>query len=308
MAEARRRDVKLDEVDEGRASADVQKVYGEIKDVLRTNVVSSVWRRFATKPSFLTAVWNQLQPAVDQGFLEAADGIRALAIERVGEAQKVADHRPFLGDDLARAVDELGPFLDVNPKTLILICALRRSWKGQPAGGAREATEAERGVPRWQGDPTFGSDRGVKEVFTEMIDVMDLPAPNDDYRVLAKWPDYLRDAWADLRSFVGNEAWFRASVTVDWVAEHVALGLPSRVDISPSSAADLGLNEQDVEEVGRWIETFHGILPGLIVNTSFLWIGLFGGRHELPAPRAEIQGGDEARPGPTVEGTPGSAR
>ena len=49
MDKGSRRDLKLDEVDENRASAEVQKVYGEMKDVLRTNVVSSVWRTFATK-------------------------------------------------------------------------------------------------------------------------------------------------------------------------------------------------------------------------------------------------------------------
>lgn len=284
MAEGRRRDLKLDEVEEGQASHEVRDVYDRIKDVLQVNAVGSVWQAFATKPTFLAGVWNALEPAIDRGFMEAADGIRALAIERVGEAQKVADHRSLLGGDLGRAVEEFGVFLEANPKTLILLCALRRSWSGLPVGGAREAVPAERGIPRWQGTPTLGSERSASDVLDEMVDLLDLPGPSPEYRVLAKWPDYLTGAWSDLRSFVGNKAWQKASATVDWIAEQIAVALPARIDVAPDRGGELGLEQREIDEVGAWIEAFHGILPGQIVNTSFLWIGMFGGRQELPAP------------------------
>ena len=283
MAE-RRRDLKLQEIGEKQASGEVAEIYERIKEVLQVNVVASVWQVLATKPKFLSAVWNTLEPAIDRGFLEAADGIRALAIERVGEGQKVADHRPFLGDDLGRAVEEFGVFLETNPKSLILLCALRRSWGGQPIGGIREPAPADRGVPRWQAAPTFGSDREVKNVFDEMEDLLDLPGPSADYRVLANWPDYLTAAWADLRSFIGNQAWLKACETVDWVAEQIAVALPAPIDVSPARAKELGLEPAEADEVGTWINTFHDVLPGTIVNDSFLWIGMFGGRQELPAP------------------------
>jgi hypothetical protein len=277
----RRRDLKLEEISENQASGEVAEIYERIKEVLQVNVVASAWRVFATKPKFLSGVWNALEPAIDRGFLEAADGIRALAIERVGEGQKVGDHRSSLGGDLGRAVEEFGVFLETNPKTLILLCALRRSWRGQPIGGIREPAPAERGVPRWQAAPTFGKDRAVKEVFDEMEDLLDLPAPSD-YRALAKWPDYLTAAWADLRSFIGNAAWQKTCGTVDWVAEQIAVALPARIDVSPAQADVLGLERGEADEAGTWINVFHDALPGTIVNDSFLWIGMFGGRQELP--------------------------
>jgi halocarboxylic acid dehydrogenase DehI len=261
MTEARRRDLKLQEVDEKQASPEVKDLYDRIKDVLQSNVVSSAWQVFASKPTFLSAVWNELEPAVDRGFLEAADGIRALAIERVGEGQKVADHRPLLGGDLARAVEELGVFLEVNPKLLIVLCALRRSWSGQPVGGAREAAPSDRGIPPWQPEPTLGREGPVKEVFAEMADLLDLPAPNMDYRVLAKWPNYLKGAWVDLRSYVGNEAWRKACVTIDWVAEQVAVALPAKISVSPDRAQDLGLEKEEIDEVGGGSKRSTGSFP-----------------------------------------------
>lgn len=282
MAEGKRRALNLRGVGENQAPPQVQEIYERIKNVLRVNVVSAPWQVFATKPRFLTAVWNQLEQAVDRGFLEAADGIRALAIERVGEGQKVEDHRQLLGGDLGRAVEELGVFLETNPKDLILLCALRRSWQGQPVGGAREAVQADQGIPRWLAEPSVGREGAAKEVFAEIEELVDYPVTPMDYRALAQWPDYLKGAWDDLRSFVGNAAWQRACTTVDWVAEQIAVALPARIDVSAGRASGLGLEQSETDEVGTWIEAFHDTLPGTIVNTSFLWIGLFGGRQELP--------------------------
>jgi hypothetical protein len=283
MAESRRRDLKLAEVSEKKASGEVADVYERIKKALQVNTVNLVWRVFATKPQFLTAVWEELEPAIDEGFFAAADGIRALAIQRVREAAPVPDHRAFLGDNLHQALQELRVFLEANPRLLILVCALRRSWHGAEVGGAREASPAERSVPEWHPDiDTVSSAHGdLKETFEDMMDLLDLPAPNTDYQALAKWPGYLNPAWQDLRAFVGTEAWRDAADTIDWVAEHAALALPATVRVNPSRPGDLGLEEREIDDVATWIETFHGILPGLIVNTSYLWVGMEGGVRPL---------------------------
>jgi hypothetical protein len=283
MGESKRRDLKLEEVSEKQASGEVAETYARIKETLQTNVVNLVWRVFATKPRFLATAWDEMDPAVDRGFLAAADGIRALAIERVREATPVPDHRGLLGDDIHQALQELRVFLEVNPRLLILLCALRRSWHEGEVGGTRPATPAERKVPDWHPEiETASSPHGeLKGTLEDMTEVLDLPSPNTDYLALAKWPEYLNTAWLDLRVFVGTEAWQDAATTVDWVAEQSAMALPSKIRVSPKRAAELGLEAREVEEVGTWIETFHGLLPGLILNTSYFWVGMEGGVRPL---------------------------
>jgi hypothetical protein len=290
MAQSKRHDRKLDEVSEKQASGEVAEIYGRIKEALQVNMVNFVWRVFATKPRFLAAVWNELEPSVDQGFLAAGDGIRALAIERVREASPVPDHRGLLGDDIHQALQELRVFLEANPRLLILLCALRRSWQEGEVGGMRPETPAERKIPDWHPEvDTASSPHGeLKATLEDMTEVLDLPSPNTDYLALAKWPEYLNAAWQDLRVFVGNEAWRDAATTVDWVAEQTALALPSKIRVSPNRAAEFGLATNEVDEVGTWIDTFHGLLPGLILNTSYFWIGMEGGVRPLNlAQRAE---------------------
>jgi hypothetical protein len=275
----RRRDLELEEIPEQKASGDVAEIYRDIKDTLRAGVVNFVWRVFATKPKFLEAVWGEVKPAVDTGFMEAAEGIRAAAIERVQAATTVADHRAALGGELHQAVQELRVFLEVNPRLLILLCALKRSWEHGEVGGARDAVPTERGVPDWHPEIATTSPSGseAREAMKELQEFLDLPSPNTDYLALAKWPDYFAEAWRGLRSFVGTDAWREACVTADWMAEQAAVALPARIGVSPDRASEFGLTDEETEEVASWIDAFHGILPGLIVNTSYLWVGLHGG-------------------------------
>jgi hypothetical protein len=273
---------KLPEVKRDDAPEDVREVLDRIRETLRVSVDSYIWRVFATKPRFLRAAWDELEPGVDEGFMQAADGIRGLAIERVQSSTNVEDLRDTLGDDLQQAVQELRVFLEVNPRLLILTSALKQSWQSGEVGGFREAVETERGVPRWQPEIELSPDSKSKSALREMVDLLHLPAPNSDYQALAKWPEYFNAAWQDLRSYIGTDSWKAAGLTVGWVAELAAVALPAKIRVTPDRAGDFGLSDDEVEEVGSWIGTFHSLLPGLIVNTSFLWVGLRGGT-ERPA-------------------------
>ena len=298
MAETRR-DLELPEVSEGDATGEVAEIYDRIRTKLRAGVVPYVWRTFATRPQLLRGLWEAVEPAIDEGFFEAAEGIRALAIERVREgASGIEDHRALLGDELAKAVEELRVFLEVNPRLLILMCALDRAWRGEDVGGVREAEPAEEGVPRWHPPDieTARSSRKVAGVYDDMAETLDIPAPTADYQVLAKWPAYLRRAWEDLRSFVGTDSYTAVCATIESVADQAAVALPSRIDLSRGDAGALGLQGDEVEEVGGWIASFHRLLPGLIANDSYFWLGMNGGTDRLP-PAVEVaaveRGGDE---------------
>ena len=290
------RELELREVGEADAPPEVTEVYGRIKETLRVSVVNFVWRVFATKPAFLRGVWDQLEPAVDEGFMQAAEGIRALAIERVRAATQVPDHRSLLGDDLFQAVQELRVFMEVNPRLLVLMCALRRSWEEGEIGGLRTAVPTERGVPSWQPQVEEGSPSGAaKRALKEIVEVLDLPAPNTDYRVLAKWPEYFPEAWGALRTFVGTDGWRSLCETVHWVAEEAALALPAKVHVARNDAGALGLqSSEEVEEATAWIETFHRLLPGLIANTSYLWVGLRGGSERETPVRGTFERSEQA--------------
>ena len=125
--------------------------------------------------------------------------------------------------------------------------------------------------------------------------MLDLPFPNTDYRVLAKWPEYFPEAWGALRTFVGTDSWRGLCETVQWVAEEAALALPAKVHVARNDAGALGLqSSEEVEEATAWIETFHRLLPGLIANTSYLWVGLRGGSERETPVRGTFERSEQA--------------
>lgn len=276
--------LNLPEVKEKDASGDVAEIYQSTKETLRASVVNLVWRVFATKPKFLSSLWEELQPAVDEGLMQGAEALRAAAIQRVREAGTVPDHRPLLGGDLSRAMEQLRVFLEVNPRLLILLCALERAWRGQEVGGHREAVSPRRGVPEWHPEIEAHAPAKVANTFDDMVAMLDLPAPNTDYQMLAGWPEYLNQAWSELRTFVPMDSWRDICRMVEATGDQIAVALPSTVRLSKERAGQYGLEADEAEEVGRWIEAFHDILPGLIVNTSWFWIGMHGGTDRLPTP------------------------
>ena len=101
MAEQSRRQLRIDEVAERSASGQVAELYHRIRDTLRVGTVGDVWRVLATKPNLLAAMWDELEPAVDEGFHEAADTIRAAALRRVEEAVAGSKPEPPLEPALA---------------------------------------------------------------------------------------------------------------------------------------------------------------------------------------------------------------
>jgi hypothetical protein len=175
-------------------------------------------------------------------------------------------------------------FLEVNPRLLILTSALKISWENGRVGGTREAVPGDRGIPEWHPeietkDTAVGD---LRRVYKELVQILDLPSPNTDYKMLGVWPEYFTSAWNDLKTFIASDSWKSEVKTVQWVAKQAAVALPATITVSPGTAKDLGLEEKEVEEVGTWIEAFDAMLPGLIVNTSYLWVAMNGGRLAVP--------------------------
>jgi hypothetical protein len=142
--ESSKKDLKFQEVSESDAPPEVEEVYGRIKETLRVGVVNYVWRVFATKPAFLRTVWDQLEPAVDEGFMQAAEGIRALAIERVRAAKEAMD-------DLVKALDLPAPNTDYRGGL-----GGRAGGGGPPGedpGPARTPASWASGTTRWTRSP-----------------------------------------------------------------------------------------------------------------------------------------------------------
>ena len=135
-------------VEEHEAEGELDRVFHEIRQVVRVSGVSLTFRTLATFESWFPVIWDALRPNIEsRAFEEAADELRAQAVTLATElpaARPLAGLRVPLGESQRY---RLGAALDLyhymNPKLLVFTAALRRALETSGAGG-----EGRNGAPR----------------------------------------------------------------------------------------------------------------------------------------------------------------
>lgn len=265
-------------VEEHEARGDTARVYHEVRQTFRTTGVNLVFRRWATRPAFLSMLWDEFAVNAETwSFEEAADHVRSESVQvarALGQLDVLRGVR--LGDSQRF---QLGAALDlyhyVNPKLLVMVSAVRLALDGETIGGNPgehvHAELIERGIPPRMAPMEMvaerPSERRIARLFDdirESLGVTDIPS---DYRTLALWPDYLEAAWRGLRTNVHTRRYRRAAEELRETARFFARALPLPLRLSKRRVEALG---EDAEAIAREAADFEALLPSLILSISML--------------------------------------
>lgn len=271
---------ELTEIDEANVSAVLKPTYAEIKDYLRVPLVNLVFRVLANYPEYLQLAWRQLRPNVQTMYFESrADALRARAVEGMAGL----DQAPVPSDPAI--TETLKVFHYVNPKLLLAIAALRAATNGQYPRleelPAAEKRPIGRGVPEGMPnpalvDPATASGR-ARQVFDAIMSAGS-PVINTDYRALATWPEYLESAWQTVSPLRDRPEFRLLERELRRITEETILVMPFRVEINPHTMRLCGMGEPEIDGVRAILDRFYRLLPGLILNISFLASGALGGQ------------------------------
>lgn len=263
-------------VAEHEAEGEVERVYHEIRQVLRVTGVNLNFRTWAGYDKFLPAMWDAIRPNAETcAFEEAADRIRseaARAAVALGRLEAASAAR--LGESQAyqiRAVLDLYHY--INPKLLLLTAAVRLAFAGEPVGqeaGIASGIELlERGSPArmypMEMESEEPDDQRLQDLFKDIKQTLSLPSINSDYRSLALWPDYLAAAWARLKPITQRSEYAEAADRLREMSRSLARALPYAVPLTREKVEELGA---DAAAVAKTTERFEALLPGLILNIA----------------------------------------
>jgi hypothetical protein len=268
------------EVSEAEAQGKIKDTYDDIKATLRVPYVSSVFRALAVYPDYLIMGWRALKPNAHTLFFERyADEIRSRAAEAVstwestlwppreGETKRIirvlhyAVPKQFLATEALRsATNGQQPMLAQLPPAV----------KRQIAPGIPQDAE-EFGLP----DPTQLDER-ARPVLDDMARTLGLPFADGDYRILARWPDYLLSAWQVWRPNIGKPAYRQLERDLRRLAGEALSTLPFRMEIYPHALRLAGLSEQQLDAVRATLNSYSRALPGLVAYSAFLRIAADG--------------------------------
>lgn len=265
-------------ISERSASAEVERVYHEIKQTLRVSGVPLNFRTLAGYTNILPIFWDELHPNLQtRDFETGADRIRvraaqsaALLVPSRGQA------RIMLGESQRFQIQRaLSLYHYINPKLLLLTSALKISLHGESIGRPDASFASTpliaRGIPRKMYPMEFASDppedERVQSVYEDIKRTLSLPAVFGEYGTLALWPEYLVSAWQRLKPLQKLSAHREASEELRQLSVHLARELPFPVPLTLRSIEAAG---EDPEQVLRIVERFETLLPSLILNNCFM--------------------------------------
>ena len=261
-------------VAEHEAEGEIERVYHEIRQVLRVTGVNLNLRTWATFEKFLPAVWDALRPNLETRVFEsAADRIRSEAVNAAAGLSRLdAIASVPLGESqrfqIQRALDL---YHYINPKLLVLTSAVRLALDGEKIGrdAAGERERIERGEPAKMFPMEMVAEepeeKDIRELFDDIKTTLALPTINSDYRTLALWPNYLAWTWQRLRPLIEQSAYKHAADALRQTSRSLARELPLPFEFSRERVSDLG---EDAEAVMQKTQKFEELLPPLILNIA----------------------------------------
>ncbi|MBA4149054.1 MAG: hypothetical protein H0X66_13135 [Verrucomicrobia bacterium] len=266
---------KPNEIKEFEARDEIERVFHEIRQVLRVSGVNLNFRTWASFEKFLPAMWDDFRPnAETHNFERAADEIRQQAVESADALPKLnaLDGLELGGSRSWQIQQALDLYHYINPKLLVLTAAVRGALEGEEMGGSNEGTDViEAGVPATMYAMEMvdekPKEKEVRKLFADIKKTMALSSVNSDYRTLALWPDYLSAAWKQLKPITRSDAFQEAAKELQQQGRTLAKQLPYRLSLTRAKIEALG---EDVEKIMHTTQLFEQLLPPLILNIALL--------------------------------------
>lgn len=274
---------------EHEAEGDIERVYHEIRQVLRVSGVNLNFRSWAAFDGFLPAVWESL--AADAGtreFEEAADQLRSSAVKAVGSFAHDAAPAPVPGESRNFQIDAaLRLYHYINPKLLLFTSAagalLEQRW---PEGG-KEATRGRlpRGVPAdmyamemVEEEP---EDPRLRALFEDIKGTLSLESINSDYRTLALWPDYLDAAWRMLKPLSGSAEYAAAAKALGDESRRLVGSLAKPVPAATRRLLEAARRTPDAMQATK---NFEKVLPPVMLDIALMASQRWGASAALASP------------------------
>jgi len=266
----------LKEIAEYQARGEIDRVYHEIKQVLRVTGVDFPFRVWAGYGELLPVLWDAMRPNLETlAFEEAAGKLRAEGVRLAAELGNLDGlARVPLGESQAwqiRAALDLYHY--INPKLLVMISAVRLAIEGERIGRAESRGEPliELGIPEGMYPMEMVEEDSANPVISQTFDdirrTLDLKKIGSGYRTLALWPHYLAPAWQRLKPIIQQAQHSQAAERMRRLSRELALALPLELPLSAQRIEAAGESARRALKLAR---QFEQILPGLILNMSLI--------------------------------------
>ena len=279
------KNLKLALVREPEATGRVKEIFEELKQTLGIPLVPILYKAYAVYPKFLSRHWQAFKPLLlTEEFFDLCERLRADAYTRVHGYLKVPNLRSAMDSEqlssgarheLIQEV-ELLYFLD---EPVLLVSAIQMQAFDGPIGRTARTHSAGR-VPMFPRPVVVEENTAppqTRKIYEEIKQVFSTPALNLDYRILARWPDFLNDYWNALKPTVTSPIYQQSAQRVQQTALSLARDIPIPIELTLAELEDAGVGHSDLLRIVQITERFVHIFSALMLNVAIAKIGLEGG-------------------------------
>lgn len=260
----------------------VAATFADVREHLGIPWTPHLLRALAAHPAYLELIWPQLSPNVEQrGFAMSAAFIADRALDFIRDIYEPtyspAEALAAVGDGERDLRQTLAALRYGLPQVMLLGGALLEALKFEKAGGKgrpgdRERTDDELAIRDYPVHLVADDEApsAPASVYAEIREATGLPFVPCELQAVARWPDYLRLAWNDLRYLLPHPWYRRRRRSLSYYAAGGTHYLAIPVYIGRDSVERAGLGPADIEDLKSLLQLFAATLPGQLLNVVAL--------------------------------------
>ena len=275
----------LEEISERAATGRIAEIFEDIKQTLRTTQVNLIYRTLAVHETYFAAAWEALRPNASITYFErCADSLRMRMAPPMPEdvhdfEEELEEECGYSEEQIERINQILDVFNYINPKSLILVDALRGALAGMKIGGVEPGFEEDlkplpRGplpgmvLPELLGRDEAGAE--INDIYDRIQRETGFGSVPSIWRALGHYPELLSRAWEFLREEQKKKG-FEITVSLSQgAAGAAAQEFPYSVELSRERALELGCGEDEIDLIEQKLDHFIHLIPR--TNVSILLI------------------------------------
>jgi hypothetical protein len=247
-----------------------------MQDALGIPWVPEAWEELVSSQSEAASVlWTRLQPVVSTGaFLRESLALLSHAFADLSDAYGSGEGVMLVEADRRGILLELDALLYGGAQLHLLHTVLRLGMKEEavgragPAGSSRPRSAYRRRV--LEAVDQAAAYRGIRALFEDVSETLNLPSVPLDARVMAKWMDFLVPAWRRLKRWRSSPSFFETCGALERRAEAAARRLSPAMSVGER---ELRVAPGDVAErfeaLQRWAELHAAEWPAILLMDAF---------------------------------------
>jgi len=263
------------------AEGDLHRIYEEYKRVFQVPWVGVVSMAYAHYPHFFNTWYKGLREVVESAaYVECARSLRQYiettinALEPPSISQRLRE-KGYSSRELSQIEEAIEFFSHGNFSQIPAVFAARTLLEGIEIGaGNVSATkfEGQHGVdvqtPFILMEPHHVAAE-TTALYQNIMETLQLPFVNTDYRALARWPSYLELSWNDLRDHIDTPEYSRITQNLHDRICHEVERLPNPNNLTSSHILAAARQDGDVDKILQMTRLFTYLLPGLVTNVAY---------------------------------------